>query len=306
MTPANPDVVQVAAAFDIGGTRIKAALLDRDLSAYAVLTVPTPRDLAADVPAVLEDTLAQLIAAADQPVEVVRAGVAIPGLVDEPNGIALLSVNLGWRDLPLAADVTARLGVPTAIGHDVRAGLLAERRIGAARGADQVLFVPLGTGIAAALMVDGRVLQAGGWAGEIGHVVVDPAGRDCPCGARGCLEVISSAAAVARTFAETAGRGASAQDVAELVDAGDSTAKAVWDNAIDALASVLATTVIATGIDRVVVGGGLVLSGETLLWPLRAALAARMTLGREVEVVASELLDRAGCLGAGVLAWDQP
>lgn len=105
-------------------------------------------------------------------------GVAVPGIVDADRGIAAYSANLGWRDVPLRALLSERLdGIPVALGHDVRTGGLAEGRIGAGQGADRFLFVPLGTGIAGAIGIDGRV-EAGahGFAGEIGHIVVRPGG----------------------------------------------------------------------------------------------------------------------------------
>ena len=90
--------------------------------------------------------------------------------------MVVTAVNLGWRLLPVREIVARHTGLPTALGHDVRAGLRAEAEIGIARGVADVAFVPVGTGIAAALQIDGAILSAGGWAGELGHVVVDPAG----------------------------------------------------------------------------------------------------------------------------------
>lgn len=103
------------------------------------------------------------------------AGVAVPGIVDADRGIAAYAANLGWRDVPLRDLLAAKLGIPVALGHDVRTGGLAEGRIGAGMGADRFLFVPLGTGIAGAIGIEGRV-EAGahGFAGEIGHIVVRP------------------------------------------------------------------------------------------------------------------------------------
>ena len=109
--------------------------------------------------------------------------MVVPGLVDERRGVGVWSANLGWRDLPVRDAVAARLRVPTVVGHDVRAGLLAETRLGAARGARHALFLPVGTGIAGALLLEGVLISADGWAGELGHMVVDPAGPPCACGA---------------------------------------------------------------------------------------------------------------------------
>ncbi|GCD43720.1 sugar kinase [Streptomyces paromomycinus] len=235
------------------------------------------------------------------------AGVAVPGIVDDARGIAAYSANLGWRDVPLRTLLSERLGgVPVALGHDVRTGGLAEGRIGAGRGADRFLFVPLGTGIAGAIGIEGRI-EAGahGSAGEIGHIVVRPDGPDCGCGQRGCLETLASAAAVGRAWAEACGDPqATAADAAKAVESGDARAKAVWQDAVDALAAGLVTSLTLLDPHTLIIGGGLAEAGDTLFEPLRAAVRSRVTFQRLPLIVPAALGDAAGCLGAGLLAWD--
>jgi glucokinase len=213
-------------------------------------------------------------------------------------------VNLGWRDLPIRDPVASLLGVPTVVGHDVRAGLLAETRLGAARGARHALFLPVGTGIASALLLDGAVVTADGRAGELGHLVIDPAGPACGCGATGCLEVIASAAAIEREYAARTGRIVAAEEVAERASAGDPDATAVWARAVAALAQAIVATVTITGVDLVLIGGGLAESGAALLDPLRADVASRLTFQRPPRLAQAALGNLAGCLGAACLAWD--
>src|SRR6478735_2897247 len=131
------EVSDVVAAVDVGGTRIKAALVTAACDTLAAVTTLTPNDIAADIGAVVHATVTEL---------------------------------------------------------------LAETRLGAARGARHALFLPIGTGIAGALLLDGAVITADGRAGELGHLVIDPAGPACGCGATGCLEAIASAAAVEREY----------------------------------------------------------------------------------------------------------
>jgi glucokinase len=302
---------EVVAAVDVGGTRIKAALVDRSYDVVAALTVSTPADVAADVGGAVASVVAGLLASAardagqqDAPVRVVGCGVVVPGLVDERRGVGLWSANLGWRDLPVGEAVTAHLQVPTAVGHDVRAGLLAETRLGAARGVRHALFLPVGTGIAGALLLEEVLISADGWAGELGHMVVDPAGVTCACGAVGCLETVGSAAAVERAYAATTGQRCSAEQVAILTAAGDPAATLVWERAVSALGAAIAATATLTGVDLVLLGGGLAESGETLLGPLRADVDARLTFQRRPRLEKAALGDRAGCLGAACLAWD--
>lgn len=328
-TPGPRAGVEAVAAVDVGGTRVKAALVDRDGRELVSTTTATPADLGAagalvEAVATTVDELRR--AAAEQGLTVMlgACGVVVPGLVDDARGVALYSANLGWSDLELVAPLESALGVPVALGHDVRAGLVAEARWGAARGAENVMFVPLGTGIAGALMVDGHVLSAGGYAGELGHVVVEPGGPLCGCGARGCLEAVASASAIERAYAaRRAADGPPADDVggdgptdragaervgadriAALVAEGDPVATAVWDHAVSALGRAVVMAVSLTGVELVLLGGGLAQSGDLLLDPLRREVAGSLTFQRPPTLARAALGDRAGCLGAACLAWD--
>ncbi|MBK3580100.1 ROK family protein [Streptomyces sp. MBT65] len=297
-------------ALDVGGTGMKAALVGADGELLHRARRATGRERGPD--AVVEHILgfaAELRAYGEEHYgePAAAAGVAVPGIVDAERGIAAYSANLGWRDVPLRDLLAARLGgVPVALGHDVRTGGLAEGRIGAGKGADRFLFVPLGTGIAGAIGIDGRV-EAGahGFAGEIGHIVVRPGGTPCPCGQVGCLERYASAAAVTEAWAAVSGdSGADAADCAKAVAAGDSRAKKVWQEAVDALADGLVTALTLLDPRTIIIGGGLAEAGETLFAPLREAVQDRITFQKLPTIVPAALGDTAGCLGAGLLAWD--
>jgi glucokinase len=293
--------VRLVAAVDVGGTTIKAALVDGDHRVRQTLRRPTPYGADAVLDAVV-DVLAELDQLAGAPVA--AAGVVFPGLVDETAHIARFSVNLGWRDLDLSK-LTDRTGKPTAIGHDVRAGALAEWRLGAAKGYQDVAFVPVGTGVSAAFIADGRMVVAGGYAGEIGHLVVEPDGEPCPCGGRGCLETVGSASALARRYSALTGEHVSAAlEVLDRMRAGDLVAAQVWSQGVDALADALATVVTVLAPEVVVIGGGLSGAGAELFDPLRERLAARLSFQRMPTVVPASLGDQAGCLGAALLALD--
>ncbi|MEU7583678.1 ROK family protein [Streptomyces sp. NPDC041068] len=298
-------------ALDVGGTGMKAALVGADGTLLHEARRPTGRERGADavVESILDfaaDLRAHGIERFGEPAA--AAGVAVPGIVDSERGIALYASNLGWSDVPLRDLLSARLeGVPVALGHDVRTGGLAEGRIGAGKGADRFLFVPLGTGIAGAIGIDGAIEPgAHGSAGEIGHIVVRPGGPPCDCGQRGCLERLASASAVSRAWAEASGDAdADAADCAKAVESGDPRAQEVWQNAVDALADGLLTALTLLDPHTLIIGGGLAEAGETLFTPLRAAVAARIVqLQTLPEIVPAALGDTAGCLGAGLLAWD--
>ncbi|MGA5522118.1 ROK family protein [Streptomyces pseudogriseolus] len=297
-------------ALDVGGTGMKAALVGADGELLHQARRPTGRERGPD--AVVENILdfaAELRAHGIRThgEAATAAGVAVPGIVDEAGGVAAYAANLGWRDVPLRALLAERLGgVPVALGHDVRTGGLAEGRVGAGRGADRFLFVPLGTGIAGAIGIAGRVESgAHGFAGEIGHVVVRPGGAECPCGQRGCLERYASASAVSRAWAGASGApDADAADCARAVVSGDERAVRVWQDAVDALADGLVTALTLLDPRTLIIGGGLAEAGETLFTPLQEAVRRRVTFQKLPSLVPAALGDTAGCLGAGLLAWD--
>jgi glucokinase len=300
-------VTAAVVALDVGGTTIKCGLVRRNGRLVHAERHPTGAEGGPDrvVATILEIAGGLADKARAEALVPVAAGIVVPGVIDEDAGIAEWSANLGLRGVPLRDLVAAHLGLPTALGHDVRAGGLAEARLGAARGSRHVLFVAIGTGIAAASIMDGRgYAGAHGAAGELGHVVVRPGGPACGCGQRGCLEAVASASAVARRYAAAAGTSRTAAEVGSAAAAGDPLAQRVWQEAIEALADGLATAQALFDPEVVVIGGGLAGAGEGLLTPLRLALRARLTFHREPRLVPAALGDEAGCLGAALLALD--
>jgi glucokinase len=297
----------VVVAIDVGGTRIKCALVDP--SAHVLHTerhrTAAERGPAAVVLSIL-DIAGELAGKARADGWRPRAvGIVVPGVVDEAAGVAAWSSNVGFRDVPLRDRVAAHLGLPVALGHDVRAGGLAEARLGGGQSGRHVLFVAIGTGIAAASVVEGRTYAgAHGAAGELGHVVVRPGGPPCGCGGHGCLEAVASAAALARRYAARTGTSSTADEVVARAVAGDPVAGQAWQETIDALADGLFTAQSLFDPDTVVLGGGLAEAGEALLGPLRTALRARLVFQREPQLVRATLGDEAGCLGAALLALD--
>ncbi|GAA2498235.1 ROK family protein [Terrabacter carboxydivorans] len=295
---------EAVVGIDVGGTRIKSALVTPDGQVLAETVRPTPDRVGDQLGEVAAKAVVELTAQAGDGVELLAVGVVVPGLVDDVAGIGVWSANLGWRDLDLRGGVASHVDVPVAVGHDVRSGLLAEHRLGAAREADNVLFVPLGTGLASAILCRGQLVTGSLWTGEIGHIVVVPDGPLCGCGQRGCLEALSSAGAIGRRWSEATGLVGDAEEVARRAEAGEAEASRIWQEAIDALAIMVAPVVAAAGTELVLIGGGLVHAGDTLLEPLRTALRARLGGRDDVVVEAAALGSRAGSLGAATIALD--
>ena len=303
------DVVGV----DVGGTTLKGVRLARSGEVRDTLTWPTPTGGDADAVLAAIDRVAVELGAGSGAGRnaVVAVGVAVPGIVDEARGIAVVAANLGWRDTPVRDELGRQLGLPVVLGHDVRAAGYAEWRSGAASGVDDALVVTLGTGIGAAVVTDGRLLVGAGYAGQLGHVraVAGEGAVACGCGARGCLATVASASAVARRYAERSrvddAEPVDAAEVAARARAGDEVAALVWAEAVEALGCVLTAAVTLFGSEVVVLGGGLALAGDQLLEPVERALVERLTFQRRPAVRAAALGDRAGSLGAALLAADR-
>lgn len=293
---------------DVGGTGIKAELLDRRLRTRLVGTAPTPPGGGEGAVAAISALAADLLRGLPDPErDLVRAvGLAVPGVLELATGTVVLSANIGWRDTAVATPVAESLRLPVVLCHDVMAAGLAELSQGAGRGVRDLLVVVIGTGVAATVVVDGRPVRGTlGQPGELGHVVVRPGGAACGCGGRGCLETVASASAVARAYSRASGRTVTgALQVRDLLGR-DPVADAVWAEAVDALADGLTTACALLAPARIVIGGGLAGAGEALLAPLRARMADKATVTTVPELVPAELGGRAGVVGAAMAAWQR-
>jgi glucokinase len=278
---------------DVGGTTIKAG---RFSSAGTLLDRSERRTpgVGAEIAGAVAEVAAQLRTG-----DTLGVAVVLPGVVDRSAGVVRWAVNLGWRDVPLRAQLASELGLPVAVEHDVTAAALAEQ---AATGGD-LLYVGLGTGIGAAHVVDGAVRTgATGLAGEIGHVTVRSAGEPCACGRSGCLEVYASGSGVARRYAAAGGPdGATAADVvaAQRIDPA---ASQVWSEATAALGLALATATLLLDPKRIVLGGGLSQAGAQLVEPVNAALSAQLPWRPAPPLSLATLGTDAGIRGAALVA----
>lgn len=294
-------------AFDVGGTDMKSAIVDAEGRVLGLRRTPTPRDSgdpAGAIVAALAE-LARLHRSEAPGVQPIAAGVSVPGLVDERAGVGIFASNLGWRDAPIRELADRALGLPVAFGHDVRAAGDAEHRLGAARGLGDVVVLAIGTGIAGSLVLDGRPYSGGGFAGELGHALSDPDGDPCTCGARGCLETIASAGAIARRYAAASGTSVpGAREVLAAAQSGDADAVRIWDDAVRALAEAIARLVASIAPEAVVIGGGLAQAGPALFEPLGERLDGLLSFHRRPALIRARLGDDAGLLGTALAARD--
>jgi len=282
---------------DVGGTNIKRVLLDRD-RIVARDSEPTRSEQGAD--AVLD----RVVALAREAGAVDSVGVALPGLVDgEGRGVLLPNLYGDWVGRPIAQPLREALGRPVRLLNDGHAFALAEARIGAARGADDVLCIVCGTGIGGGLVLGGRLhLGVEDRAGEVGHHTVVEDGPLCGCGNRGCLEMLAGARAIAGAAGQP-----SFDHVVAAARRGDNQALASLRRAAGYIGIALANLTIFLTPRRIVVGGGVAEAGELLLGPLRIEVerrAGRVAPLHAIEIVPATLGADAGAVGAALAGAD--
>lgn len=294
-------------AVDVGGTDTKAALFDTSGRMLGLSRTPTPIDgerTAPSVIALVQELTRQF--AKDFPEVRPRAiGLLAPGLVDDDAGIGVLSTNLHWSNVPFKQLTEDLIHLPTTFSHDVRAAGEAEFRLGAARPYRNVVVLVIGTGIAGSLFINGRAHTGAGYAGEIGHSIIDPAGSLCGCGSRGCLETIASAGAIVRRYEESTGIQVSgAREVLALAHSGDVEASLIWREALDALAISIAQLAAVLAPEAIVIGGGLAQAGDQLFVPVRARVDALLSFHRRPVILPASIGENAGLLGGALRARD--
>jgi glucokinase len=291
---------------DVGGTTIKAALFDFEGRDYDSSTRPTPRQLGPDaVVTTIIDVVRELRTRVPEAAELRAVGLVVPGVVDSQHGVAVYATNLGWRDLPLRQIVAEAVDLPVIVDHDVRAAGLAELELGAGRGVQEMIFVALGTGIAAAVITKGRVLSgASNRAGELGHLPVFPGGERCACGQRGCTETYASGASLARRYSiASRTNDATASEVINRAAAGDPLAQEVFGDAITALGRALVNYVLIMDPEVIVLGGGLSGAEAALLDPLAREVQGGLAWRSAPTIATGRFAADAGRRGAALLAW---
>jgi len=254
---------------DIGGTKTDAVALDatgRVVERVRMATGFGP-DAVVEVACAVADRLAAALGDAVHPFDAV--GVGVPGLVEPGTGRVQHAVNLGVSDLPLADLLSVRLGVAVTVENDVNAAALgAYHLLGEER---SMGFLNLGTGLAAGIVVGGRLWRgARGAAGELGHLPVDPRGARCACGQVGCIETLASGSAVARMWPTSAEL--PAVDLFDRAERGEREAVEVRDRLADGVAAAVRALMLTADVDTVAIGGGLSNLGERLHREVAAAL----------------------------------
>lgn len=292
-------------AADVGGSAVKLAYGTPDGRLHQVRRVPISDILArGDLIGGIVHEVREAVLAAPEHLHPSSVGLVVPGIVDEAKGIGRLSVILGWRDIPFVQLVTEATGLPVGFGHDVCGGAMAEGHLGAARGHTEWLFLALGTGLGSAFVLGGRPYRgSSGYGGELSHVVAVRDGPLCRCGKRGCLEMLASASGLVAQYKDVSGRDEplTAAQLTQRVREGDAAAARVWQDAVSALATVVAGYVESMNPTAVVVGGGLTEAGELLMKPLGVLLEGQVKFADRPTLRVATLGPLAGLHGAALI-----
>jgi len=304
-------------AIDIGGTNVKAGLVDRAGTVSHLIHTPSRAAEGRDaLLSVLQDVIRQQTAHG----RIVAVGCGSPGAVDHHNGrITYMQAHIpGWTGVPLAQHLSAWAGVPATIDNDVNLIALGENWLGAGRGARCQISLALGTGLGGGVVMNGRLFRgAHGRAAECGHIIVRPGGEPCTCGNFGCAEVYAAPGAMARRAqwylkcgvpsALRSARRVSAEEIFALAAQGDHLCRKLCKDAVSSFASLIWILTQAFDPDVFVIGGGLIKAGDAFMQPLQEELSAfygAPELQPLVTLKFSALGDSAGIVGAAKLAWN--
>ena len=309
---------------DLGGTNLKAGLLDADANILCQFSVPTEVDRGRDV------VVDNIVGAAERAVteagvdrsQVIGIGIGSPGPMSHRQGRVINPGNLPClRDTPLRDIMTERTGIKATLENDANAAAWGEFWAGAGKGVSDLVMFTLGTGVGGGVIVDGALLRGHFENGaELGHILVQPGGRRCSCAQLGCVEAYSSAYNLARRAEEmiAEGRASSlksrvddgqmlmAEHIVEAAKAGDELAEQVWDEACYYLGVAIVTMQHVSNPERVVLAGGLIAAGDFLLERVcRHAKALTWNLLDDLaEIRFATLGNDAGLIGAAGCAWE--
>lgn len=296
---------------DLGHTHVRMALAD--LSRHVLSEVLRPLDVDSSPPDALNAIVALghglLADAGADPDEVLGLGLGVPGPIDA-SGVAVSSESIlpGWYGTDIPAELKKRWDRPVLVENDANLGALGEFTWGAARGCSTAVYLTVGSGVGAGLVLDGKLFRgAEGSAGEIGHVSLDPNGQVCRCGNRGCFETVIGSGHLLRLLEQSHGRLTVDELLARAAE-GDPGCRRVIADAGHAAGLAVGQLCNVLNPEVVVVGGQLATSGETFLGPLRQT-AARMTapsVAQKLRILPAELGARAEVLGAVVLVLSSP
>jgi len=285
---------------DLGGTAIKLGRFLQDGTCLKQTTLPTPQP---PDPEAVADLLQVAVQELDPEQTSGAIGIGTPGPTDATGRIALIAINLlGWRNVPLADLLEAKIGLPTFVANDANCAGLGESWLGAGRNVNNLILLTLGTGVGGAIIINNQLFTgAYGAAGELGLITLNPHGDPCNSGNHGSLEQHLCVQAIQRRTQKTPA------ELGKLAAAGDKTALTFWEAYGRDLGAGLASLIYVLTPEAIIIGGGISASAEFFLpatWQeieKRVVSISRMNL----QLLTAELGNQAGMVGAAKLAWEK-
>lgn len=311
---------RLAIGVDVGGTAIKAGLVDEHGDVLQTDNVPTEADRGVDhVLARLADVVGKLHVAAQKMRRSVQGvGLGVPGTLSRARGIVISPPNLpGWKNVPIVERLKAATDLTIWLDNDANNAALGEALCGAGRGVQDMVMLTLGTGVGGGIIAGGKLWRGAlENAGELGHMIVQAGGRRCGCGQLGCLEALASATATVTTASELlaqgrdstlqqvlkSGRDLQCEDIQRAADAGDTVGREAWLQTCRYLAIACINIHHILNPQRIVLAGGMSSAGDSLLRPVTsfiAELESKM-LGDPPEIRLAELGNDAGFIGSAL------
>lgn len=310
---------------DLGGTNLRAGLVDSDSG--AVLTLKSTPTLAREGHQVVIARMIELIqltiaSSGIPPEQIGGIGIGVPGVLDLDRGLVIFLPNLpgNWPNVSLAALISEKVGCPTFLLNDVRSITYGEWKFGAGQGVENMACYAIGTGVGGGLVINSRLhLGIGGAAGEFGHQTIDMNGPVCGCGNRGCLETFASGPAISalgvkaviQGFTSNIGQLAgydlnkiTPEVICEAAKLGDKVAKEIYDKVGSWLGVAISNTIVSFGPKKVVISGGVAAAGDILFEPIRRTVYERVRVMpvEQVEILAAALGPNSGVIGSAMWA----
>lgn len=311
-----------AVGVDFGGTKISAGVVNLETGRLVAAAKKKTRQVHEEL-----DVVKRIISVIDEALneanvdikKVIGIGVGAAGMVNRQKGILLAAVNIGANDLPLTEPLSRYYGLPSKLGNDVEVATLGELVFGAGRNCDDFVCVFVGTGIGSGIIRNGKMVRgATGTAGEIGHMILVPDGKQCGCGAFGCLEAYASRTAVAKNILVDLQRGMDSvirdkvdmqkgilrsKAIAQSILAGDELVTRAVVDCAQYLGVGLASVINFYNPQRIILGGGLVEAVDLYVEVAKKETRRRCLKipSKKIEIVKAELGDYAGIVGAALL-----
>lgn len=295
------------AGIDLGGTNLKAALLDQGyrISDKRVLTTrrfAKKNDLILAITGAIDALISDNNLARQ---DMLGAGLGLPGPVDASRGIVHFFPNIpGWKEVRLKSILEKKLGAPVFIDNDAKLMCLAEHKLGAAKGRTNAICVTLGTGVGGGIIINGKLYRgSNNAAGEIGHIPINESGPGCNCGGYACLESYIGNNRVLGEARRVFGRNMTLEKLSYLAAKGNKKAGAIWLRFAERLSAALVGAVNLLNPDCIVIGGGVAEAGKVLFANVRKIISSRAmsVQARQVKIFKAKLGNDAGLIGAAIL-----